>query len=117
MRTNLGFDGTGVVVAILDTGVNDDVDQVNAGYPGHEGLRGKFLGGGEFWCGQAACATAADSSSNPQDHGAKASSYHATHVAGTIMGTVSLPGRVSWTAKCCRTPAPAWAAAIAGSTG
>ena len=87
VRTDLGLDGTGIVVAILDTGVNDDVDQFNPGYPGHEGLRGKFLGGGEFWCGQAACATAVDASSNPQDHGAKASSYHATHVAGTIMGT------------------------------
>ena len=87
VRSDLGFDGTGVVVAILDTGVNDDVDQFNAGYPGHEGLRGKFLGGGEFWCGQAACATPVIGSSNPQDHGAKASSYHATHVAGTVMGT------------------------------
>ena len=51
----LGFDGTGIVVAILDTGVNDDVDQVNPGYPGHESLKGKFLGGGEFWCGQPQC--------------------------------------------------------------
>lgn len=84
---NLGLDGTGIVVAILDTGVNDDVDQVNAGYPGHESLRGKFLGGGEFWCGQAACATPVAGSTNPQDHGSEASSYHATHVAGTIMGT------------------------------
>lgn len=87
VRTNLGLDGTGVVIAVLDTGVNDDADQVNPGYPGHESLHGKFLGGGEFWCGQPACATAVDASSNPQDHGAKASSYHATHVAGTAMGT------------------------------
>lgn len=87
VRTNLGLDGTGVVVAVLDTGVNDDVDEVNAGYPGHESLLGKFLGGGEFWCGQQACATPASGSTNPQDHGSKASSYHATHVAGTIMGT------------------------------
>ncbi|MEO5988961.1 MAG: S8 family serine peptidase, partial [Candidatus Eisenbacteria bacterium] len=36
---------------------------------------------------QAACATPAAGSSNPQDHGSEASSYHATHVAGTIMGT------------------------------
>src|SRR5205814_3017511 len=30
VRTDLGLDGTGIVVAILDTGVNDDVDQFNA---------------------------------------------------------------------------------------
>ncbi len=86
-RQNLGLDGTGIVIAILDTGVNDDVDAVNPGYPGHESLQGKFLGGGEFWCGQAACSTPANGSTNPQDHGAEASSYHATHVAGTAMGT------------------------------
>ncbi|HET9326393.1 MAG TPA: S8 family serine peptidase [Candidatus Eisenbacteria bacterium] len=84
---NLGFDGTGIVIAILDTGVNDDVDQVNPGYPGHESLRGKFLGGGEFWCGQPACSTPANSSMNPQDHGGEASSYHGTHVAGSALGT------------------------------
>jgi hypothetical protein len=86
-RQELGLDGTGVVIAILDTGVNDEVDQVNPLYPGHESLKGKFLGGGEFWCGQPACSTPANGSSNPQDHGAEASSYHATHVAGTAMGT------------------------------
>jgi hypothetical protein len=87
VRTNLGLDGTGIVVAILDTGINDDVDQVNPGYPGHESLHGKFLGGGEFWCGQAVCATAVTASSNPQDHGSEASSYHASHVAGTALGS------------------------------
>ncbi len=86
-RQELGLDGTGIVIAILDTGVNDDLDQVNPGYPGHEGLQGKFLGGGEFWCGQPECSTPAGGSSNPQDHGGEASSYHATHVAGTAMGT------------------------------
>jgi subtilisin family serine protease len=87
VREELGYDGTGIVIAILDTGVNDAPDQVLSGYPGHEGLVGKFLGGGEFWCGQALCSTALDSSANPQDHGAEVSSYHATHVAGTAMGT------------------------------
>lgn len=87
VRGNLGFDGTGVVIAILDTGVNDDVDQVNPAYPGHESLRGKFLGGGEFFCGQPACVTATNASMNPQDHGSEASNYHGTHVAGTAMGT------------------------------
>jgi hypothetical protein len=87
VRTNLGLDGTGIVVAILDTGVNDDTDMLNPGYPGHESLQGKFLGGGEFWCGQPLCSTAPNASANPQDHGSEASSYHATHVAGTVMGT------------------------------
>ena len=86
-RTDLGLDGTGVVIAILDTGVNDDTDMLNPGYPGHESLKGKFLGGGEFWCGQPLCSTAPNASMNPQDHGSHASSYHATHVAGTAMGT------------------------------
>jgi subtilisin family serine protease len=86
-RQELGLDGQGVVVAILDTGVNDDVDSINPGYPGHESLRGKFLGGGEFWCGLPECSTPATGSTNPQDHGGEASHYHATHCAGTIMGT------------------------------
>src|SRR5262249_43947681 len=59
----------------------------NPGYPGHESLKGKFLGGGEFWCGQPTCATAVDASSNPQDHGAEGSHYHASHCAGTALGT------------------------------
>jgi hypothetical protein len=87
VRGHLGFDGNGIVIGILDTGVNDETDMVNPGYPGHEGLKGKFLGGGEFWCGQEACATPANGSSNPQDHGGEASSYHATHCAGIAMGT------------------------------
>jgi subtilisin family serine protease len=86
-RQHLGLDGNGIVIAILDTGVNDDVDQFLSGYPGHESLKGKFLGGGEFFCGQAACTTPFTGSTNPQDHGSHASSYHATHVAGTAMGT------------------------------
>ncbi len=86
-QQHLGLDGNGIVIAILDTGVNDDVDQVNAGYPGHESLKGKFLGGGEFFCGQPLCTTPLNASTNPQDHGSEASSYHGTHVAGTAMGT------------------------------
>ncbi|HKQ57389.1 MAG TPA: S8 family serine peptidase, partial [Candidatus Eisenbacteria bacterium] len=86
-RQELGLDGTGVVIAILDTGINDAPDQVLPTYPGHESLLGKFLGGGEFWCGQPECATAANASMNPQDHGAEASHYHATHCAGTALGT------------------------------
>ena len=85
-RQELGLDGTGVVVAIFDTGVNDDVD-ILTGYPGHESLRGKFLGGGEFFYGNPLLNTQPGQSMNPQDHGAEASSYHATHVAGTAIGS------------------------------
>ena len=91
-RQELGLDGTGVVVAILDTGINDDTDQINPLYPGHESLRGKFLGGGEFWCGQPECSTPVNGSTNPQDHGAEASSYHATHCAGSAVGTGGTDG-------------------------
>jgi hypothetical protein len=86
-RNQFGVDGTGVVIGVLDTGVNDETDTINPGYPGHESLKGKFLGGGEFWCGQAACSTPVTGSANPQDHGGAASSLHATHVAGSAMGT------------------------------
>jgi hypothetical protein len=87
VREQLGFNGEGIVIAILDTGVNDETDSVNPGYPGHESLKGKFLGGGEFWCGQPVCSTPASGSANPEDHGGDASSYHGTHVAGSAMGT------------------------------
>jgi hypothetical protein len=91
-RQELGLDGTGIVVAVLDTGVNDDQDPFNGDYPGHESLRGKFLGGGNFYLGDPNLNTPLDSSENPNDHGAAASSYHATHVAGTIMGTGGTTG-------------------------
>lgn len=90
VQGELGLDGTGIVIAILDTGVNDETDIGNPGYPGHEALKGKFLGGGEFFSGQPALNTGLDASVNPQDHGAEASSYHATHVAGSAMGTGGL---------------------------
>jgi len=92
VRQDLGLDGDGVVIALLDTGVNDETDTINPGYPGHEALKGKFLGGGEFWCGQALCVTAMNASANPVDHGAEASHYHATHCAGSAMGTGGLGG-------------------------
>ena len=86
-RQELGLDGEGIVIAILDTGVNDAQDSVNVTYPGHESLRGKFLGGGEFATGIAELSTPLNGSANPSDHGAAATEYHATHVAGTAMGT------------------------------
>ncbi|MCI0636409.1 MAG: hypothetical protein L0206_21205, partial [Actinobacteria bacterium] len=79
VRAQYGLDGTGIVIAILDTGVNDAPDPVNPGYPGHESVAGKFLGGGNFYSGQPALNTPANQSVNPDDHGSEASSYHASH--------------------------------------
>ncbi len=86
-RKDLGLDGTGIVVGILDTGVNDAPDSINAGYPGHESVAGKFLGGGSFYAGDPALNTPLTSSFNPQDHSGGSDFYHATHVAGTSIGT------------------------------
>ena len=40
-----GADGTGVVVAILDSGINDEAD---GSYPGHESLAGRVIGGASY---------------------------------------------------------------------
>ena len=87
VRQELGYDGTGVVVAILDTGVGDEQSDIWPNYPGHEALKGKFLGGGEFWCGQALCVTANNASINPQHNADAGLGYHGTHVAATAIGT------------------------------
>ncbi len=81
---DLGFTGKGVVVGILDSGVNDAPDLA---YPGHESLVGKFLGGGNFSNLDSSLNTPPDSSANPVDHGAAASEYHGSHVAGTAIGS------------------------------
>ena len=86
-RKDLGLDGAGVVVGINDTGVNDAPDSINAGYPGHESVVGKFLGGGSFYAGDPSLNTPLTSSFNPQDHSGGGDSYHATHVAGSSIGT------------------------------
>jgi subtilisin family serine protease len=83
---NIGATGKGVVIAILDTGVNDEADP-NSGYPGHESLRGKFVGGGEFFSGDPTLNTPIDQSTNPKHIADPEVTYHATHVAGTAMGT------------------------------
>ena len=83
---DLGFTGRGVSVAILDTGVNDEADSTN-GYPGHESLRGKFLGGGSFFSGQPELNTPLDSSENPKHASDPELAYHGTHVAGTAIGS------------------------------
>ena len=66
---DLGFDGTGVVVAIVDTGVDD----------AHESLAGKFVAGFDATTGTAG---------NPVD-----GNGHGTHVAGIAIGA-GTPGRV-----------------------
>jgi subtilisin family serine protease len=80
---DLGVTGKGIVVAILDTGVND---APMGAYPGHESLRGKWLGGGEFYAGDPLLNTPLTSSINPS-HADPEGTYHGTHVAGTAIGT------------------------------
>lgn len=84
VQGNLGFTGSGVVVSILDTGVNDQPDSLT-GFPGHEAFTGKFIAGGDFYAGQPAVNTPPDQSINPIDRGPR--SQHGTHVAGTAIGT------------------------------
>jgi len=79
---DLGITGKGVVVAILDTGVQDEPHGLN---PGHESLTGKFLGGGTFWSGDPALNTPLNGSENPPDGSPDFS--HGSHVAGTAIGT------------------------------
>lgn len=84
VQGNLAITGKGVVVSILDTGVNDSFDAIT-GYPGHEAFTGKFIAGGNFYSGQPALNTPADQSENPYDRGVD--SVHGSHVAGTAIGT------------------------------
>lgn len=84
VHEHLGITGDGVVVSILDTGVNDAPDALT-GYPGHESLIGKFVAGGTFFSGQPLLNTGPDDSENPVDRGE--GSTHGTHVAGTAIGT------------------------------
>ncbi|MFT5313109.1 MAG: hypothetical protein ACI8Z9_001594 [Paraglaciecola sp.] len=84
VHANLDITGKGVVVGILDSGVNDAPDAIT-GYPGHESFVGKFIAGGEFSFGNPFTNTANDSSENPTNRGE--STNHGTHVAGTTLGT------------------------------
>ena len=65
---DLGYTGNNVVVAVLDTGVDDE----------HEFLKGKFVAG--FDCSGVTSVT--DRETNPDDEDG-----HGTHVASIIMGT------------------------------
>jgi subtilisin family serine protease len=79
-----GAAGEGVVVAILDTGINDEPE---GSYPGHESLAGRALGGAVFTNGDSTLDTPRGGSVNPSDHGGGATHAHGTHVAGIILGT------------------------------
>ena len=89
VQGNLALTGKGVVVSILDTGVNDTRDDLT-GFPGHESFAGKFIAGGNFYSGQPALNTRPDQSENPLDRGVD--SVHGTHVAGTTLGTGGASG-------------------------
>ena len=81
--------GHGVVVAILDTGINDAPE---GSYPGHESLVGRCLGGAVFTSGDSTLDTPRDGSVNPSDHGGSTTRTHGTHVAGIVLGSGGATG-------------------------
>ncbi len=84
-----GAQGDGVVVAFLDTGVNDESEGV---YPGHEALNGRCLGGALFVSADSLSHTPRSGSVNPADHGGQATRSHATHVAAIAVGSGATGG-------------------------
>ncbi|MBI1797840.1 MAG: S8 family serine peptidase [Candidatus Eisenbacteria bacterium] len=84
-----GATGQGVVVAIIDTGINDAAE---GNYPGHESLIGRCLGGADFTRGDSLLDTPRDGSENPSDHGGSVTQAHGTHVAGIVLGNGGVAG-------------------------
>ncbi len=68
-----GYQGDGIVVAVLDTGVDDS----------HPALRGKFVAGVDF----TDSSDNQDGTNNPDD-----ADGHGTHCAGTVMGAGNADG-------------------------
>lgn len=97
VRDDLGYTGSGVGVAILDTGVDDD----------HGFLENRFVAGADTLVG--GCTVNADINPDDDNHvsvgiiGFGLSTYHGTHVAGTALGhgslTSSPPGNFAGMAK------------------
>ena len=78
-----GLQGHGIVIAFLDTGINDASE---GAFPGHESLRGRALGGAVFVTADSVSQTPHAGSTNPSDHGGVQTHAHATHVAGIAVG-------------------------------
>ncbi|MGA1819628.1 MAG: S8 family serine peptidase [Thermoplasmatota archaeon] len=76
--TDLGYTGEGIVVAVIDSGVDNNV---------HESLRGKYVYGVDF------TGTTTIPGLDPDDIDG-----HGTHVAGTVMGTGGTSGTYQGTA-------------------
>ena len=75
--------GAGVVIGILDTGMNDAAIGL---YPGHEGLTGKVVGGAVYDGPGPAGYTPWNASINPAQGSLGLSGYHGTHVGASAAG-------------------------------
>ena len=75
--------GNGVVVGVLDTGINDAPSGL---YPGHEDVTGKVVGGAVYDGPGPSGYTPWTASVNPAQSSPGLSGYHATHLAASIAG-------------------------------
>lgn len=83
VETAAGLTGAGVVVAVLDTGINDTAQ---GSYPGHADLAGRVVGGAYYGGSGPSGYTAWSASVNPAQGTPGLTSYHGTHVAASIGG-------------------------------